>query len=96
MPFARSCACVVEGMKISTARRFEPLRAEPNGFRVHLLDRSDTLSWSEGHGSTYARCMAAPNALGVPRVACPFAQRAMVLEKCFRWCCPGLVSTIVS
>ena len=29
----------------ATARRFEPLRAEPNGFRVHLLNRSDTLSW---------------------------------------------------
>ena len=28
----------------STARGFEPLRAEPNGFRVHLLSRSDTLS----------------------------------------------------
>ena len=27
---------------------FEPLRAEPNGFRVHLLSRSDTLSW---HGT---------------------------------------------
>ena len=27
-----------------TARGFEPLRAEPNGFRVHLLSRSDTLS----------------------------------------------------
>ena len=31
----------------TTARGFEPLRAEPNGFRVHLLNRSDTLS----HGS---------------------------------------------
>ena len=29
----------------STARGFEPLQAEPNGFRVHLLNRSDTLSW---------------------------------------------------
>ena len=28
----------------STARGFEPLRAELNGFRVHLLNRSDTLS----------------------------------------------------
>ena len=24
---------------------FEPLRAEPSGFRVHLLHRSDTLPW---------------------------------------------------
>ena len=30
--------------KWSTARGFETLRAEPNGFRVHLLDRSDTVS----------------------------------------------------
>ena len=29
----------------STARGFEPLRAEPNGFRVHLLNHSDTLSY---------------------------------------------------
>ena len=29
----------------STPRGFEPLRAEPNGFRVHLLNRSDTVSW---------------------------------------------------
>ena len=32
-----------EGTK-ATARGFEPLRAEPNGFPVHLLSRSDTLS----------------------------------------------------
>ena len=32
---------------MATARGFEPLRAEPNGFRVHLLNRSDTLSWSK-------------------------------------------------
>ena len=28
----------------STPRGFEPLRAEPNGFRIHLLSRSDTVS----------------------------------------------------
>ena len=28
----------------STPRGFEPLRAEPNGFRVHLLSGSDTVS----------------------------------------------------
>ena len=28
----------------TTARGFEPLRAEPNGFRVHVLSRSDTVS----------------------------------------------------
>ena len=33
------------GLEQATARGFEPLRAEPNGFRVHLLNRSDTLSW---------------------------------------------------
>ena len=31
---------------ITTPRGFEPLRAEPNGFRVHLLSRSDTVSYS--------------------------------------------------
>ena len=33
------------GLWKATARGFEPLWAEPNGFRVHLLSRSDTLSW---------------------------------------------------
>ena len=28
----------------STPRGFEPLRAEPNGFLVHLLNHSDTVS----------------------------------------------------
>ena len=28
----------------TTPRGFEPLRAEPNGFQVHLLSRSDTVS----------------------------------------------------
>ena len=28
----------------TTPRGFEPLRAEPNGFLVHLLDRTDTVS----------------------------------------------------
>ena len=31
----------------TTPRGFEPLRAEPNGFRVHLLSRSDTVSCSQ-------------------------------------------------
>ena len=32
---------------IPTARGFEPLRAEPNGFLVHLLNHSDTLSYHQ-------------------------------------------------
>ena len=32
------------GLWKATARGFEALQAEPNGFRVHLLSRSDTLS----------------------------------------------------
>ena len=28
----------------ATARGFEPLRAEPNGFLVHLLNHSDTVT----------------------------------------------------
>lgn len=49
----------------STARGFEPLRAEPNGFRVHLLSRSDTLSAAEGktayHSSIASFCEASPD-----------------------------------
>jgi hypothetical protein len=29
----------------TTPRGFEPLRAEPNGFLVHLLNHSDTVSY---------------------------------------------------
>ena len=40
------CILTPKGVLVkSTARGFEPLRAEPNGFRVHLLNRLDTLSW---------------------------------------------------
>ena len=31
----------------TTLRGFEPLRAEPNGFLVHLLNHSDTVSCHE-------------------------------------------------
>ena len=31
----------------TTAKGFEPSRAEPKGFRVHLLNHSDTLSWKK-------------------------------------------------
>ena len=33
----------------ATARGFEPLRAEPNGFRVHPLDRSGPVSCDPPH-----------------------------------------------
>ena len=42
-PFASSRSSRVLRRR-STPRGFEPLRAEPNGFRVHLLSRSDTVS----------------------------------------------------
>ena len=51
-----SCCCMqssrvaTRGMgcwhKKATTKGFEPSRAEPNGFRVHLLNHSDTLSWA--------------------------------------------------
>ena len=44
---AIACATALTGSKCgnkTTPRGFEPLRAEPNGFRVHLLSRSDTVS----------------------------------------------------
>ena len=36
------CGCCVPAE--TTPRGFEPLRAEPNGFLVHLLSHSDTVS----------------------------------------------------
>ena len=42
LPAAIFRSCSPPGQ--STPRGFEPLRAEPNGFRVHLLSRSDTVS----------------------------------------------------
>ena len=33
----------------TTAKSFEPLRAEPNGFRIHLLNRSNTLHTNRDH-----------------------------------------------
>ena len=44
-PHVTSCLAKVHH---TTPRGFEPLRAEPNGFRVHLLNRSDTVSCREG------------------------------------------------
>ena len=40
---------------LSTAEGFEPARAEPNGFQVHLLDQRDTLSAraAKFHTDTY-------------------------------------------
>ena len=40
-----------------TARGFEPLRAEPNGFRVHHLNHSVTLSWKHCFASKQANKM---------------------------------------
>ena len=37
-------ATLIRYREETTARGLEPLRAEPNGFRVHLLSHSDTLS----------------------------------------------------
>ena len=36
-----------KGAATATARGFEPLRAEPNGFLVHHLSHSVTLSWTQ-------------------------------------------------
>ena len=37
---------ISDGPGKATPRGFEPLRAEPNGFLVHLLNHSDTVSWT--------------------------------------------------
>ena len=46
-PFAMPLLCVWFPLRIgnATAMGFEPLRAEPNGFLVHHLNHSATLSW---------------------------------------------------
>ena len=41
-------SAVANVIYLSTARGFEPLRAEPNGFRVHHLSHSVTLSVNKG------------------------------------------------
>ena len=38
--------CKYVWLRHTTAKGFEPSRAEPNGFRVHLLNHSDTLSYA--------------------------------------------------
>ena len=44
---ARPCKlAVICGAEKATARGFEPLRADPNGFLVHHLNHSVTLSMS--------------------------------------------------
>ena len=50
-------ACRRRRLTEATPRGFKPLRAEPNGFRVHLLNRSDTVSlvWARA-----ARCTLGP------------------------------------
>ncbi len=51
-------AAAVSGVK-ATPRGFEPLRAEPNGFRAHLLNRSDTVSLRLARFAWYRRRAAA-------------------------------------
>ena len=78
----------------ATARGFEPLRAEPNGFRVHLLSRSDTLSWlcSSSEASDCERQGLHPrraqeskcktSRAGCPKHGCAYCARCFVDEKC--------------
>ena len=40
--FGRNCDCLEEEKKLSLRTGFEPVRVAPNGFQVHLLNRSDT------------------------------------------------------
>ena len=51
---ATSCCCLRRRRGASdktTPRGFEPLRAEPHGFRVHLLNHSDAVSQSQQQGT---------------------------------------------
>ena len=38
---------IIMVLKDTTSAGFEPARAEPNGFQVHLLNRSDTMSYKD-------------------------------------------------
>ena len=59
-PHRRFACCMLGsppgGATQATPRGFEPPRAEPNGFRVHLLSRSDTVSWQQSHAMHAKRC----------------------------------------
>ena len=38
---------IIMVLKDTTSTGFEPARAEPNGFQVHLLNHSDTMSYKD-------------------------------------------------
>ncbi len=78
LAFARDSWCRTNN---SRAGAFEPLQAGPNGFRVHLLSRSDALSLQlettlEGNGQLY------------PYEHLPGHTRSPQPPCCWRCCCP--------
>ncbi len=81
MPVCIGFACDLRCMtNNSTARGFEPLRAEPNGFLVHHLSHSVTLSAVLGGFFCLSRNVAdRPRALGNPQ--CQIALYALLQSK---------------
>ena len=66
-----------ERFDATTARGFEPLRAEPNGFLVHHLNHSVTLS--RGKGASPPQCIDASVAI---EAICANGQLAI---RCLGW-----------
>ena len=65
LAFKSEDLAVLDG-SAATARGFEPLRAEPNGFLVHHLNHSVTLSLEMKSNRSY--CGGCCNALQLPMV----------------------------
>ena len=59
VPHRRFACCMLGsppgGATQAAPRGFESLRAEPNGFRVHLLNRSDTVSVANTEAAPHSR-----------------------------------------
>ena len=71
----------------TTPRGFEPLRAEPNGFRVHLLNHSDTVS-TNGHATWLRNEVAArTHALPVAGLQHILDSTFVVPERSAEWQC---------
>ena len=79
--YAKSPGVAASSAREATPRGFEPLRAEPNGFRVHLLNRSDTVSLQQrllGHSDRNSAALACTTV--VPRGLEPRTLRLLAVR----------------
>ena len=76
------------GMPEATPRGFEPLRAEPNGFLVHLLNHSDTVSCQHSARTCHARRGEPGELSQSPLEGCQLTSSSMCLRT---WRCGGAV-----